>query len=274
MHQSATARTMPIREHQMIAALFTACLTLAIPALAAGTTTALVRPCGSALAPTYPLPGEAPVVKVWHERDLKQAAWEPPDCAGWSPSPRSKLVLALAGSFRFDGSADELVARIGAISTRRSIRFWSVTEKAWRPLVVEASALSQFDLRSRRLDFLPTEMAAGSEHYYWERQARSGGIVYRMTVLERSPARAVVATENLSPVRFLLLTLFDPGAVQSVVCVERISPEVWGAFLLIRTGEGASALAVGRDAPYVNRAVAIYRHLAGIPTDGEPPAAP
>ena len=135
-------------------------------------------------------------------------------------------------------------------------------------------ALSPLDLAIPSRGLWQREMTAGSEHYYWEKQARSGGIVYRMTVVERSPARAIVATENLSPVRFLLLTLFDPGALQSVVCVERISASVWGAFLLIRTGDGASALAVGRDAPYINRAVAIYRHLAGIPTDGEPPAAP
>jgi hypothetical protein len=95
-----------------------------------------------------------------------------------------------------------------------------------------------------------------------------------MTVLERSSARTVVATENLSAVRFLFLTLFAPGAIQSVTCVERISPGVWGAYILVRTGAGASALASGHDASYVNRAVAIYRHLAGIPTDEEPPAAP
>jgi hypothetical protein len=180
----------------------------------------------------------------------------------------------MAGSFRFDGSADELVARIGAISTLRGVRYWSTTEKTWRPYVVDASALSRLDPRSRRTHFLATEMTPGSELYYWEKHPRSSNVVYRMTVLERSPARAVVATENLSPVRFLLLTLFEPGALQSVACVELISPGVWGAYLLVRTGEGASALAVGHEASYVNRAVAIYRHLAGIPTDEEPPAAP
>ena len=30
----------------------------------------------------------------------------------------------------------------------------------------------------------------------------------------------------------------------------------------------------GREASYVNRAVAIFRHVAGLPTDQEPPAAP
>jgi hypothetical protein len=261
---------LPVR---MMKSLFVALLVLTIP-MAMGASVAPQRACGSALAPAYPPPGEPPIVPVWHDKDLRRSGWEPPHCAGWAPSSPSKLVLAMAGSFRFDGTVDELVARIGAISTLRGVRFWSVTEKTWRPFVVDASALSGFDPRGRRPDFLVTEMTAGSELYYWEKQARSGSIVYRMTVLERSPARTVVATENLSPVRFLFLTLFAPGAIQSVTCVERISPGVWGAYILVRTGAGASALASGHDASYVNRAVAIYRHLAGIPTDEEPPAAP
>lgn len=254
--------------------LFIAIFALAIPALADVASAGPKHPCGSALAPAYPLPGEPPFVKVWHEKDLRRANWEPPQCAGWAAAAHSKLVLAMTGSFRFDGTADELVGRIGAISTLRRVRFWSVTEKTWRPFVIDAWALSQFDSRSRRPDFRATEMTAGSELYYWEKQARSGNIIYRMTVLERSPERAVVATENLSAVRFLLLTLFEPGALQSVTCVELISPGVWGVYLLVRTGEGTSALAIGRDASYVNRAVALYRHLAGIPTDEGPPAAP
>ena len=259
---------------RMMKSLFVALLVLAIPAMATDTPVARQRACGSALAPAYPPPGEPPIVQVWHDKDLRRSGWEPPHCAGGPPLSHSKLVLAMAGSFRFEGAIDELIARIGAISTLRDVRFWSVTEKTWRPFVVDASALSGFDPRRRRPDFLVTEMTAGSEHYYWEKQARSGGIVYRMTVLERSPARAVVATENLSPIRFLFLTLFAPGAIQSVTCVEQISPGVWGAYILVRTGPGVSALASGHDASYVNRAIAIYRHLAGIRTDEEPPAAP
>ena len=134
--------------------------------------------------------------------------------------------------------------------------------------------INRLDLRNRRSDFLAAEMTAGSELYYWEKHRRAGNIVYRMTVLERSPARTVVATENWSPVRFLLPTLFEPGELQSFACIELVSPGVWGVYLLTRAGQGVSALAVGHDASYVNRAAAIYRHLAGIPTDEEPPAAP
>jgi hypothetical protein len=43
---------------------------------------------------------------------------------------------------------------------------------------------------------------------------------------------------------------------------------------MMRTGRNANPLTAGHDASYVNRAVAFYRFLAGIPTDREPPAAP
>jgi hypothetical protein len=215
------------------------------------------------------------VVEVWHEDDLKRLGWRRPDCLGWASSSRSKVLVAIAGSFRFDGTAENLVARIGAISTLQGVRYWSVTDKMWRPLLIDAWALSRPDPRSRRPDFLAADMTAGSELYYcWENDSRSGKIVHRMTVRERSPARAVIATENLTPVRFFFVTLFEPGALQSVEFVELVSPGVWGVYLLTQAGEGMSALAGGHEASYVNRAVAMYRHLAGIPTDTEPPAAP
>jgi len=215
-----------------------------------------------------------PLVKVWHGDELTQSGWKPPKCLGDDISSHSKFVIAVAGSFRFEGSADELVARIGAISKLRGIRYWSVTDQVWRPLVIDAGALSRPELGGRRPDFQATEMTQGSELYYWEHDSRSGKIVHRMTVRERSPARAVIAIENVTPIRFLFVTLFPPRALQSMEFIERVSSGVWGVYLLTRTGDGTSALAASHEASYVNRAVAIYRHLAGIPTDAEPPEAP
>ncbi len=114
----------------------------------------------------------------------------------------------------------------------------------------------------------------GSDQYYLENDNRSGKIVQRMAVRERMPTRVVISIENLTPVRFLFVTLFEPGALQSVEFLELISPGVWGIYLLTRVGEGVSALAGGHEASYINRTAAMYRHLAGIPTDAEPPAAP
>jgi hypothetical protein len=250
-----------------------ALLSAIIPALASGATGGPQPPCAATAAAAYPPPGAPPRVEVWHGGDLEQSRWTPPECSGWAPSSRSKLVVAMAGSFRFDGTADELLARIGAISTLRSIRYWSVLNKTWRPLVIDSSALSRPDPGSRRPDFMAREMTAGSELYYYGNDSRSGQTVYRMTVRERSPTRAVIAVENLSPLRILFLTLFEPGALQSVEFVELVSPGVWGVYFLTRTRAGVSALAAGWDAPYINRAVALYRHLIGMPTDADPPAA-
>lgn len=40
-----------------------------------------------------------------------------------------------------------------------------------------------------------------------------------------------------------------------------------------RLERGSSVIALGSDASYVNHLAALYRHMAGIPTDQEPPAA-
>lgn len=248
-------------------------LLLAPPAFADLLSVGPQPPCGTASAPAFPIVGAPPTIEIWRWRDLEQLNWKPPACTGWLPSSRSKLVLALAGRFRFDGTVDDLLAREGAISTLRGIRYWSATEGLWRTLIIDAAALSGPDPRSRRPDFSPSEMAKGSELHYWEDDSRSGEIVYRMSVLDRGPAGVVIATENLTPVRLFLMTLFAPGALQSVEFIAQVSPGIWGVYLLTRTGEGTSALAGGHEASYVNRAVALYRHLAGIPTDREPPAA-
>ena len=73
--------------------------------------------------------------------------------------------------------------------------------------------------------------------------------------------------------RYLLLTLFHPAEVQSIYFLDRESDGVWRYYALSRTGRNASRLAAGHEASSVNRAVAFYRYLAGIPTDQEPPAA-
>ncbi len=230
-------------------------------------------PCAMAAIPAYSAPEAAPAIAVWRGRDLEQGKWQPPQCTGWLPTSQSKLVVALSGSVRFQGPIDPILARIGAISAFRAVRYWSTTDKKWRPLANDAYALSGPDKADRRADFSPAELVKNAKLYYWEDDTRSGQIVYRLSVLENGPARAIVASENITPVRKFLVTLFKPGALQSVVFIQRLSPGVLGIYILSRTGEGTSALAEGHDASYVNRAVVLYRLIAGIKTDQEPPAA-
>src|SRR5689334_1043132 len=78
-------------------------------------------PCSVPAIPAYAAPGAAPAIAIWHGRDLEQSRWQPPQCTGWSSSSRSKLIVALAGSFRFDGPIDLLLERVGSISTLRAV---------------------------------------------------------------------------------------------------------------------------------------------------------
>jgi hypothetical protein len=244
----------------LIAALFTitgACAAAAEP------------PCTATVQMDYPPAGAPPAITVL--RGSEAAQWKPPSCIGWS-SP-SKLVIALKGSFRFQGALNDLLARLGAISTLAEIRYWSVTDKQWNLLAREASALHGPDPKSRRPDFSGQELMQGEALYYWVDDTRSGNITYRFNVRERTADRAVIVSENVTPVRRFLMTLFKPGALQSALVVQRLSPNVFGLYILNRTGEGSSLLAAGHEESYVNRANALFRQMAGIRTDLEPPAA-
>ncbi|HEY1707489.1 MAG TPA: DUF6675 family protein [Rhizomicrobium sp.] len=245
------------------------CLAILPSAVRAG---ALPAPCGLP-SPGFGRPGEAPQVKVLLAEDLASTKWTPPACTGWSAAPAA-LVVGVSGSFRFAGTQDELLKRIAAISSLPSVRYWSRTADAWRPVATEASALSAPDVKKRRPDFSPSEFMQGANLYYWEDDSRVGGMIYRLSVRERSADRIVVASENVSPAKYLFVTISRPGALQSVMTLQRFSPGLWGAYFLSRMGERPSALLPLPERSFVNRAVAAYRQLAGIPTDQEPPAEP
>jgi hypothetical protein len=229
-------------------------------------------PCDVAPVPGYAEPGAAPNVQSWSSGKLARD-WAPPPCTGWT-TPGFDVLVAVAGSFRHEGGIDELLARIGAISALKGIRYWSTTEKSWRPLVTEAYALSSANGDQKSPDFTAAQMTKGRALFYAQSDNRSSGkTVYRQRVLERDPDRLVVDCENTSAMKMMLITLFGPGDLQSVYFLERRSPGVWGFYSLSRARAGASLMGGGHEASYVNRAVAFYRHVARIPTDLDPPAA-
>lgn len=255
---------------RMLAVMF-ACMTVAIP-VAAGAT-GPYPPCGTAPDPSFPPAGLSPRIATWNANDLRQSNWQPPACTGWPVSSASKLIVAVVGSVRVEGTIDQLLARIAAISKARDIQYWSTTDKSWRPLAYDASALTGPSAKDRRPDFSVAELGKGAQLYYWENDSRSGEIIYRLSVRERSPERAVIASENLTPVRRFLITLFPPGTLQSVIFIQHLSSHSWGVYILSRIDSEASMLAEGHEASYINRAVALYRQIAGIRTNAEPPAA-
>jgi hypothetical protein len=230
-------------------------------------------PCGEEPVPFYPVLDNPPIVKSWSESDFGRD-WKPPACTGWAQAGFSTLVTT-AARFRYTAGAEGLLRRIGAISELAGMRYWSTTHKQWQTLIVKAHAVAASQPTQRREDFTPDEMKEGKVLYLEQADNLSGAAIYRMHMAEVSADRLVFDIENVSSMRYLFLTLFAPGEMQSIYFLDRESDDVWRYYGIARMGRNASRLATGpgHAASSINRAVAFYRSLAGIPTDQEPPAA-
>ena len=131
----------------------------------------------------------------------------------------------------FTGSVDALLARFGAVSALKGLKYWSVTEGRWLTLITKATALEGPDLDRPRSDFSLAEMRSGADLYFAQSENRAGGdVVYWMRVRDFGSNRLVVAIENASPVSRYLVTVFNPGDLASVHFLERRGPGVWGYY--------------------------------------------
>jgi hypothetical protein len=229
-------------------------------------------PCDASTSYMYPSPGTSPTIEIWHGSELAQGNWQPPSCTGWPAGSRSKLIVTLTGSFHFDGTMDGLLTKIGAISTLKDIFYWSATDKKWAHLSTDASALTDAKAKDRRGDFAASDFGKNADLYYWEDSASTGATVYRLRVSESTPQRLVISSDNVTAIRKFIFTLVKPGALQSLLFIQRLSPQTFGVYIITRTGEGASALSNGHEETFINRADALFRQLAGIKTDQDPPA--
>lgn len=228
-------------------------------------------PCGAETVPPYPTLDNSPVVKSWSESTLGRD-WKPPLCTGWAV-PGFSTLITIAARFRYAAGAEGLLRRAGAISALGGMRYWSITHQQWQTLIVSANALTGPQPSHRRQDFAPGEMTQGKVLYLEQTDNLSGASTYRMRILESSADRLVFEVENPAIVRYLFVTLFDPGEMQWIYFLDRESDGVWRYYSMVRTGRNASRLATGHESSAINRAVAFYRTMAGIPTDQEPPAA-
>jgi len=153
------------------------------------------------------------------------------------------------------------------------MRYWSTTHKQWRTLVVNAYALTGSQRSQRRKDFTPDEMTAGTALYFEQVDNLSGKAIYRMHIAEASPNRLVVDVENVSTMRYLLIPVFHPGGLQSIYFLDRESDGVWRYYNIVRTEMNANHLFASNESSAINRSVAFYRYMVGIPTDQEPAVA-
>jgi hypothetical protein len=231
-------------------------------------------PCEREPFPAYSGVDQKPAT-VFRERDDPGHDWAPPACTGWTTRGYSTLV-ATAGRFRAASGLDDIRRRIGAISEFEGVLYWSTTHQKWQPMIVDAYAVTGAAKGQRRKDFAPDEVSEGNVFYYQQTDNLSGKAMYRMHIIAASPDRLVFETENVSTMRYLLVPLFGPGDLQSIYFLDREpskSNDVWRYYSLLRTGRNSSKLITGHEASSVNRAVAFYRYLAGVPTNMEPPAA-
>jgi hypothetical protein len=228
-------------------------------------------PCGIEPIPPYPGLDDPAIVKSWNKSDFGRD-WRPPACTGWAAAGFTTLVTTV-GRFRHTSDAEGLLLRIGAISELTGMRYWSTTHKQWQTLIVDAYALTGLQPGQRREDFTPDEMKEGKVLYFEQVDNLSGKAIYRMHIAEASADRLVFDVENVSTMRYLFIPIFQPGEMQSIYFLDRESDSVWRYYSLVRTGKNANRLIAGNESSSINRAVAFYRYLVGIPTGQEPPAA-
>jgi hypothetical protein len=219
--------------------------------------------CGTTPVPPFPGIGNPPNVCLWHSDDVG-ADWRPPAGTDWSDLAFDQVV-GLAGRFHSPDDARGILARFGRISQLTKIRYWSVSHGACRDLIDEAFALAGPDADQRRRDFSAEELATGRSLYFFQDDnGPGGGAVYRLRVGEVAPDRLIVETENVSAVRMLLVTLFQPGDLRAMYILERGARQVWSFNSLTGITAGGSPLAGGHEASYINRALALYAYIAGV----------
>ncbi len=228
-------------------------------------------PCGTDPVPDYPALHQPAVVKSWSKPAFGRD-WTPLGCTGWTTTGFATLVTT-AARFQNSMGTDGLLRHIGAISQFAGIRYWSTTHKRWQTLIVDAYALSGPQANQRRADFAPDELKKGDVLYFQQTDNLSGSAIYQMHVAESSADRLVIEIENVTALRYHFVTVIDRGEMQSAYFLDRESDDVWRFYGVMRIGKHASWLATENESSSINRAVAYYRYLAGIPTDQEPPAA-
>jgi hypothetical protein len=140
-------------------------------------------------------------------------------------------------------------------------------------LITDSHALSAPQGGQRRADFAANEMAEESVLYFEQENNQTGKGTYRMRIVRASNDHIEVKIDNISAIRYLLVPILHAGDLQSVYFLDHIFGDNWHYYSIVRTGKNASRLLVGNDSSAINRAVAAYRHIVGIPDTTGPPAA-
>ncbi len=210
--------------------------------------------------------------RAWYGGALRRHA-AVPECLGWALDDLNAAMEA-NGRFVEPGGWNAVLRRIGAISTQTEIQYWSASRGRWRQLLDDAAALLSDDPAAARGDFLPVELQAGRTLYLRQRaNGDDNDVVMRLRIHERTADRLVIGLENAGAVPVHPLVRIDPAATRVALMIEH---EGGGRFRY--RSLMALDLELGPFLPYLvekslrHRSVALFRFVAGIPTDLEPHA--
>lgn len=233
-----------------------ACLAATWPAFAASQA---ASSCDPPAWPSSALAGTPPNIAGWPAK-LPPVEWSLPACLGWE-LPQFESFAAAVGTFRA-ADIDAVLGRIGAISTFKGLRYWSVTDQQLRPLVLDAFAVEGAGLKNPRVDFTPMEMQAGRDLFFLEHDNRtSEPVLYRMRVIARGSDRLVIDIENASRLRWSLLTVFEPGDLRTALFVSGGAQGSWTCYALAGWHPRGLAGLFENHKSYINRLVAFYGHV-------------
>jgi hypothetical protein len=218
-------------------------------------------PCdGAAPYPAFPPVNAAPAPFVWSDRMLRN--WPLPRCLEWSPQPAARTV-ALAGRFN-NIDFTSLLDRFGKVSELAKVNYWSVTDGQWEEIFPKAAPVRSVEMPIPRDDYSVDEVRNGNPLFF----RVSGGVFDGTNTFQVAVAGEHRLVARLTPAR-------DPNGFQYVIFLDHQADGYWSFYSLARgpnPGSWDPFGFVGDSGPrYVNRSVALYRFLAGIPTTREPP---
>jgi hypothetical protein len=221
-------------------------------------------------APAYAALGAAPAVRYLQDTPLSALPLQPA-CLG-ATMPQSGTFVEVAATFPMARGRSELLSRFGGVSDLLHVRYWSTSDHRWRPLISAATALTPSG--QPRADFSAAEVDSGRDLDFSQTDSRSShAATYRMHSRRGDAHRVVLEIENVSPLRWWGLTLYEPGELRSLYVMEQLAPGVWTYYSLTTVGDGRWPVS-GHVNSYINRVIALYRHYTGLQTDSEPPPAP
>lgn len=124
-----------------------------------------------------------------------------------------------------------------------------------------------------RENFSAGDLQSGrSVHFVQNENSSLGPVVYRISIEARTRTRLVFKSVNISPFPVVFLDGVKSGGFEQFYVIERETDTVWRYYGLVRAQINHAFLAPSHGSSK-NRTSAYFRHLAGIRTDIEPPAA-